>query len=678
MMNFELSNQAIRLQFTVNDSGLVLFPYFGKADGTKSNAAPGGILQLQVSGENWDAHHNNKYYLTNPGSRMAYRSHRFSETPEGTKLEITLEGGGLAATVHYQLFGELPSVRCWTSVTNESDAPAGLEFVSSFFYEGISQARQWEKEGKVYLPHNTWTGELQWRSGTPDQFGLNQYVDTSLKRISCGSNGTWSTGEYLPMGLYEEKSEGAFYYWQIEHNGPWYWEISDWDRRLYLCLSGPTERENHWHKELKPGECFETVPVCVGAVDSFDNAMAALTRYRRRIRRKNQDNEDLPVIFNDYMNCLFGDATTEKLLPLIDAAAEAGCEYFCIDAGWYADGAWWDGVGEWLPSERRFPGGISQVTDAIKSKGMKLGLWLEIEVMGVHSPTLRQAKPDWFFNRHGRAVIDHGRYQLDFRNPEVRAFADEVIHRMVTEYGVEYIKMDYNINGGIGTELDSDSFGDGLLGHNRAYLRWLDSIFERYPGLVIENCSSGGLRMDYAMLSRYSIQSTSDQTDYLKYAIISANAATACCPEQAAIWSYPLADGSREETIFNMVNALLCRIHQSGHLANLSPERFDLVKEGISLYRSIRSEIKTGVPFYPTGIAPSYSVPFLSYGLSCEGRTFLAVWQLDGPAEIRIPLEASGVQQIYPSGDPVPYAMEEGMLRLTMEPKTARLFEVFR
>lgn len=62
------------------------------------------------------------------------------------------------------------------------------------------------------------------------------------------------------------------------------------------------------------------------------------------IRRPNEDNELLRIIFNDYMNCLWGSPTTEKLLPLIDAAAEVGCEYFCIDAGWYAPGEWWDGV----------------------------------------------------------------------------------------------------------------------------------------------------------------------------------------------------------------------------------------------------------------------------------------------------------------------------------------------
>ena len=70
---------------------------------------------------------------------------------------------------------------------------------------------------------------------------------------------------------------------------------------------------------------------------------------------------------------------------------------------------------------------------------------------------------EWFFKRHGRRVIDHSRYQLDFRNPDVCVFADGIIDRIVQEYGVGYIKMDYNINAGVGTEFEADSFGDGLL-----------------------------------------------------------------------------------------------------------------------------------------------------------------------------------------------------------------------
>lgn len=102
--------------------------------------------------------------------------------------------------------------------------------------------------------------------------------------------------------------------------------------------------------------------------------------------------------------------------------------------------------------------------------------------------------------------------------------ADRVISRLVEEYGISYIKMDYNINAGIGTEYAADSPGDGLLQHNRAYLSWLKNIMARYPQLVIENCGSGGLRMDYALLQQHSIQSVTDQTDYRLMASIAASA----------------------------------------------------------------------------------------------------------------------------------------------------------
>ena len=120
------------------------------------------------------------------------------------------------------------------------------------------------------------------------------------------------------------------------------------------------------------------------------------------------------------MNCLFGDPTTEKELPLIDKAAEAGCEYYCVDCGWYADGPWWDYVGEWLPSKERFPNGLEEVMDYIRGKGMIPGVWLEIEVMGLKCPKADRVPDDWYFIRHGKKVSDRSRYQLDFRNPAVR------------------------------------------------------------------------------------------------------------------------------------------------------------------------------------------------------------------------------------------------------------------
>lgn len=64
---------------------------------------------------------------------------------------------------------------------------------------------------------------------------------------------------------------------------------ADQNTHFYVCVSGPTEVQSHWFKNLAPGESFESVPVAVGvADDSFEKAMGELTKYRRMIRRPNK------------------------------------------------------------------------------------------------------------------------------------------------------------------------------------------------------------------------------------------------------------------------------------------------------------------------------------------------------------------------------------------------------
>ena len=90
------------------------------------------------------------------------------------------------------------------------------------------------------------------------------------------------------------------------------------------------------------------------------------------------------------------------------------------------------------------------------------GLWLEPEVAGVKS-LLAKKTDNWFLARHGKRVLKNSRFLLDLRNPEVRSYLDEVIERLVNQYGVGYIKMDYNVDSLQGTEINAESFGQGLL-----------------------------------------------------------------------------------------------------------------------------------------------------------------------------------------------------------------------
>lgn len=664
----------------------LLNPAGGAATGSSSPAAKYRLVEVHESGMNQADHHGSKHTGSSPGYLLRYRKHQDARTAFGRYLEIEQEYEGLIVRSHFQFFDSIPVIRTWTSLENQGTCTRPIEYISSFAVTGLTRGSGIQRDisSTVHLPHNTWYGEAQWKHYSLEQLGYNVVNDFSVKRISLSSIGTWSSSEYLPMGAFEHEQNGTTLAWQIETNGSWYWELSDIVGELYLQLSGPSYQEHGFLRMLEVGQTFTSEVCALSFVHGgFQEAMQQLTRYRRIIRRPNKDNSNPSVIFNDYMNCLWGQPTTEKLLPLIDAAARAGCHFFCIDAGWYADDLWWDEVGEWLPSTVRFPNGITEPIHYIRERGMIPGLWLELEVMGIRCPLAEKVDDSWFFVRNGRRVIDEGRYQLDYRNPAVRDYADTVIRRLVEEYGVGYIKMDYNINAGLGTEIDSDSLGEGLLEHTRAYLKWIDTIFARYPDLVIENCSSGGMRMSYAPLARQSIQSVTDQTDYLKMSAIAANCVTAVTPEQAAIWSYPLADGDEEETIFNMVNAILLRVHQSGHLAELSLERLALVTEGIAYHHTISKDLSEGLPFWPLGMA-SFTSPWRAFGIKTNKARYLAVWRTLG-GEDHIDLKIDGAQNqnltascTYPQSRPPEFSWnhQSGILRVSLAEKTARVFKI--
>ncbi|SCC07237.1 glycoside hydrolase family 36 protein [Weissella bombi] len=654
------------------------------------------LTELQISGENKHISTQSKGGRLNgsyAGTTLAFKDFEEKATENGKILTINEESEELGINVvsYFEMYEDSQVVRVWKTIKNVGTEDVGLEAIPTIAYTGVMQQGlypyDYTENMSLIVPSNAWEAELQWHSHTLKDLGLvydAERVEPNSQRVSYSNRNSWSSAEYSPEAILYDGNSKQVAMWQIENNGAWHYELGDsQDGLLNLQISGPEEHDTHWWKSLSADESFTTVPVgFVQMTGNFESAIDEMTKYRRIIRRANDDDVKLPIIFNDYMNCLMGDPTTEKEIPLIDAAKEAGAEYFVVDCGWYADGFWWDSIGEWKESKKRFPNGLIEVMDYIKSKDMVPGLWLEIETMGVKCPLIDQLPDEWFFMRHGHKVKDTDRYHLDFRNPEVRDFATKTVDRLINDYHIGYIKMDYNTPTGIGTDYNSDSVGEGLLSHNRAYLQWVDETMDKYPNLVIENCGSGGMRHDYAMLSRHSIQSATDQTDYIQNGAIAAVGASAMTPEQCAIWSYPLNDGDEEETIYNMVNSMLVRVHQSGYLNELSSSRFDLVKEGISVYKSYRDMIPNAVPVWPTGLA-NINDSSTSYGLIAGDKLLLSVsnvneYQGDMTLDLHEYGHAEDVKQIYPQNDEqVSYKLYNDQLQVKFpHDKMARLYEV--
>ncbi|AZP15132.1 alpha-galactosidase [Streptomyces aquilus] len=684
---------ALEVEIDVGEDGTARLTHIGLPGGTppeRRNWPPLPLLEVTAAGHGraWSGGRLIDSYV---GGRLRHHAHRVSRDGDWHVLTVELRDPqtGLVAEVTYRSPDGVPVLRGEVVLRNGGEAALHLESVSSLVVGCLADGPEAIGGADLLWAENDWVAECRWqrrpmRVTSPVLSDRVVVYDNGKGEFTQTGRGVWSSCGRLPMGGLTDRDSGRTWLWQIEHNGGgWHWECGERDQLAYLALFGPTDTHHGWRHPLEPGGEFHTVPVALAfsADGGPDDAFAALTRYRRTARRPHSDHRRLPVIFNDYMNCLMGDPTTEKLLPLIDAAAEAGAEYFVIDAGWYDDenGGWWDSVGAWEPAASRFPGerGIHEVLDRIRERGMVPGLWLEPEVIGVRSPMAKTLPDEAFFRRDGVRVTETGRHHLDLRHPAARAHLDQVVDRLVGEWGVGYLKLDHNIDPGSGTSAHpGETPAAGLLGHNRAQLDWLDGILDRYPHLVVENCSSGGMRWDYALLSRLQLQSTSDQQNLQLYAPIAASAPTAVTPEQGAVWAYPLPEDSLDEVAFTMVSALLGRIHLSGLLPDLRPEARALVHEAVAAYKALRVDLPQAVPAWPLGL-PAWDDPWLALALRTPATTYLTVWRRPGGAPtMSLPLPhlrgcAARVDVLYPSASQAEAVWNPDAADLTLTLPTA-------
>ncbi|MBT2534227.1 alpha-galactosidase [Arthrobacter sp. ISL-48] len=609
------------------------------------------VVEIALAGDGRHGTAGKRHVDGGAAQRMRLTNVQESEARGVRRLELhaTDPVSGISATVHYELAAGSSVLRCWTEVQAGSSA-VGVEYVSSFTLSGLGHGQDWEEQLGLWQAANPWSGEFRWRRNTIAEHGLYnvgmvEYGQVGSKnRIAATSTGAWSTAEQLPMGILEDLATGSVLAWQLEHNGAWHYELGDRYDDLYLTISGPTAAEHQWSVTLEPGETFTTAPAAVAVVPTGGiNAVAAeLTAYRRRIRRPHPDNVDLPVIYNDFLNCLMSDPTTEKELPLIAAASALGVEVFCIDAGWYDDenGGWWDSVGEWEPSVKRFPdGGLAALIGKIREAGMKPGLWLEPEVVGARSRLAELLPGEAFFSRGGERIKEWGRYQLDLRHPAARAHLDTMVDRLMADFDLAYLKLDYNIDIGAGTDLNG-AVGAGLLDHNRAFLDWVTAVMDRHPGLTIEGCAAGGSRTDGASGAVFPVQSLTDQQDFAKTPPISAAAPLAITPEQSGVWASVEGSMGDEQLAFSLISALLSRVHLAGRIDTLGPAQLEVVRAGVEVYKQLRGGISASLPTFPLGL-PGWRDNWIAQGARLgEATLAIAVHRRGGGAEQSIELPA--------------------------------------
>ncbi len=288
------------------------------------------------------------------------------------------------------------------------------------------------------------------------------------------------------------------------------------------------------------------------------------------------------------MNTLMGDPTTEKLLPLIDAAADAGAEVFCIDAGWYDDG-------RLLVGQRRRVAAVAapgsragsrrcSTTSASAAWCRACGWSRRWSASAARSPT--SCRPRRSCSAVGVRVRRARPLPPRPAPPAPRvAHLDEVVDRLVEELGVGYFKLDYNIDPGAGTDHDADSAGAGLLAHNRAHLAWLDGR-ARPPSRP----GAGELRVGrHADGLRDAVPDAAavDQRPAGPAALPADRGRPPrcrCCRSRPANWAYPQPDMTDEEIAFT-----LCTGDARPALPVRAPRRDDATSSGRSVREAVRA-----------------------------------------------------------------------------------------
>lgn len=650
------------LDFTIKDEKIYLT---GHGDYQTSLQS---FVDVQIAGENNPTHYNGKSVRTSESKELKYVSH----TILNNELVIFQRSNKVEVRTTFRSFSNGKTLTVYNEITNINTQDIIIENAPTFVLKQLFNKNLEESKEIVFTRlvqgHHA---ECQPRKDSLYNLGLDDGSGEGQRKVFFASVGSQSSKEQLPIGFLEDTKNSKFVMFRIDSGCSWYYEMSDFDCRYYLALGSANLNYLGWAKKLACGETYKTVKIVLSYGDSFNEVVWGMTDYLRSIKPQYVADEDLPTIFNEYMHLSWDSPNEERVATLAPIIAKTGVKYYVIDCGWHNEEPGdkiYPYVGQWKESNARFPKGIRATTDYIRSCGLKAGLWIEPEIVGIKcEEMLSFYDDDCFITRFGKKVAVGDRYFLDYRNQKVRDYMTETIRRMVEDYGADYIKFDYNQDLGVGTDKNVLTFGEGLEDCTFAYLEWVDSIIKRFDKVIFENCASGGMRLDYKFLSKFSLVSTSDQTDYRRYPYIAGNIACAVLPEQSAVWSYPVdilnnilsqqtpTFGkvneiiSEEQVIFNMVNSFLGRLHLASYVNLLDEKKFALVKEGVELSSKISYFKKESYPIFPNGLS-KFGDEFVVSGLQKDNKIYLAVWNIGKCGEKRIKLDKiiKSVKCIYP------------------------------
>ncbi|MGO8929370.1 MAG: NPCBM/NEW2 domain-containing protein [Limisphaerales bacterium] len=297
-------------------------------------------------------------------------------------------------------------------------------------------------------------------------------------------------------------SNGAFPFFNVQYGDEGLitaigWS-GQWRTTLERSSAGPTALRAGMEKlalRLHPGERIRTPRILV--MPWKGDRFVAHNRFRRLMLfeyapRQNGRPLQLPVAlqcFDRYVGTQPDWGTEAAQLRVAKAASNAGCDAHWLDAAWF-EGGFPNGVGNWFCPPQRFPNGLKPLSDACHQLGLKFILWFEPERVASGTQIARE-HPEFVFGGD-----KGGLFKLS--DPAARRWLADLLSRRITEFGIDTYRNDFNLDPlGFWREADApDRQGITEIRYVEGHYALWDELLAGHPGLHIDNCASGGRRID--------------------------------------------------------------------------------------------------------------------------------------------------------------------------------------
>lgn len=534
-------------------------------------------LQFKVRGDDFGGHFINGISMAD--SESVWKCKLVSADDEKNVYE---SADGYKITAYHIKKGDV--FECYTLFENNSNKTVTLDMISSFAITDIDAdilhraTSFWSAEGKILTQKLT---ELNME---------RSWSGHGIRIEKFGQIGSMPVRKWFPFVSLENSKTNEFIGVQLYI--PSSWQIELFRHKEPLTLSGGIADFDygHWCKEIKPNESFTTPKAVVAIGDSLLKVCDMLVKAQKP--DTSPVDEDLPVIFNEYCTS-WGNPTIENLRNTAKKLQGSGVRYLIMDSGWYKEEGkdWWSTIGDWNVSKTQFPNGLKEVCDMIKSFGLIPGIWFEMENVAPLSQIY--SKTDHLVSRMGTPLNVSGHRFLDLRDDWCVNYLDEKVIGLLRDSGYGYLKVDYNENIGVGCD-GAESLGEGLRQYVLASQNYFRRIKEKLPDLVIENCASGGHRLEPSTMELCSQASFSDAHECTSIPIIAANVQRMIKPSQSQIWAVLRAKDDIYRTYYSLIAGFLGRLCLSGEIFDLPPKNWNVTLKAIKFYNEIKHIIKDG------------------------------------------------------------------------------------